>query len=118
MDEIQVLSDEQAPLAVRYFYELSPPDAWEGGRKPGPERVRTVMAAVREQAPVEIQPVLGALLDDAGPADPGARASICRSLLASLRERPELKLVVDQAVAKAREVHMLIDPVTGDRLRR
>ncbi|HVN03867.1 MAG TPA: hypothetical protein VMT86_05575 [Bryobacteraceae bacterium] len=112
-DQIQQLSDRQAPLAVRFFYELSPPEAWEGGRKPGPERVRTVVAALREQAPAGIQPVVEALADDSESAGAQARAAICRDLLESLSRQPELKPFVEQAVIKAREVHMAIDPVTG-----
>jgi len=112
-DSIRQLSDRQAPLAVRFFYELSPPEVWEGGRKPGPERVRTVVEAVRDQAPGAIQPVVDALADDSDSAGAEARAAICRDLLQGLSEQPELKPLVEQAVNKAREVHMAIDPATG-----
>src|SRR4051812_38102251 len=59
---IDALTDEQAVRALRLFYDLTPAEIWEGGRKPSTERMRTVTAALREEAPADIRPVLEALL--------------------------------------------------------
>lgn len=112
-EAIERLSDQQAVRAVRFFYDLSSPEIWEGGHKPSEERVKTIAAGLKEEAPADLQPIVAALLGDAQEGDPVARAAICRTLLDQLSQSPRLKPYVDQAVAKAQETHMAIDPVTG-----
>jgi hypothetical protein len=111
--QIQKLSDEEAVIAVRYFYDASPPEIWEGGHKPSPERVRTIAAGLREKTPADIRPVVEGILDDYQRSDSAARATICRALLDHLSQSPTMLPSVETAIAKAREVHMVIDPITG-----
>jgi hypothetical protein len=112
-DQIRDLSDEEAVIAVRYFYDVSPPEVWEGGRKPSPERVRTIAAGLLEQAPAGVKPFVEGILDDSQRSDSSARATICRTLLDHLSQSPAMHPSVERAIAKAQEVHMAIDPITG-----
>jgi hypothetical protein len=112
-ETIALLSDEQAIRAVRHFYDLSSPDIWEGGRKPPPERVTTIATALHDNAPPDLTPILDGLLGDARQGDNTARSAICRVLLDELSQAPDFAPYVEQAVTKAREAHMAIDPITG-----
>jgi hypothetical protein len=111
---VEALSDQQAIQALKLFYDLSPDRAWEGGMKPTPERIQSLAAGLQDEAPAEYSQFVGALMDESpGGSNAHARASICRLLLASFHESPELKPSVDEAVALASHLDMLIDPITG-----
>jgi hypothetical protein len=111
---IDSLSDHQALLALKLFYDLSPDRVWDGGRKPSPERIRTLAGDLQDEAPPEYAHFLELLLDDSpDAADAHARAAFCRMLLSSFHDSPELQASADQAVATAAQPDMCIDPITG-----
>ncbi len=113
-NSIDALSDQQAIQALKLFYDLSTDRAWEGGMKPSPERIQSLAAGIQDEAPGEYAQFVDLLMDESpGGSKAHARASICRLLLAAFQESPELKSTVDDAVASASKLDMLIDPVTG-----
>jgi hypothetical protein len=115
MSSIESLSDQQAIQALKLFYDLLPDHAWEGGRKPSPERIQTLAADLREEAPAEFSRFLNVMLDNnSAEGDVHARSSLCRILLASFHDSQELRVAADQAVEEASKLDMcIIDPVTG-----
>ena len=110
---IDSLSDRQAIVALKLFYDLSPDHAWEGGRKPSPERIRTLAGDLQEEAPPEYSALLKLLLDDGPGSDAHARAALCRALLSALHNSPVFEGSVDKAVATAAQPDMAIDAATG-----
>lgn len=113
MDSISLLTDEQAINAVRLFYDFAPPELWEDGRKPAPERVEKVAAALVEYASADDKPVIAALLDDDKKELMGARSEVCRMLLSQLRQSPTFLPIVDRAIETARQPQAGIEPITG-----
>ena len=114
LNPIDALSDRQAMQALKLFYDLSPDRVWEGGMKPTPERIQSLAVGLQDQAPGDYSQFVDVLMDESpGGSNTHARASICRLLLASFHNSPELKATVDEAVASASKLDMLIDPITG-----
>ncbi len=82
--------------------------------KPTQERIQSLAAGLQEEAPPEYSRLIDTLMDNSpGGSNAHVRAAICRILLASFHDSPELKASVDEAVASASHLDMLIDPVTG-----
>ena len=107
------LSDAQAVRALRLFYELSPSAAWDGGRKPSPERLKTLAAGLAEEAPADLLPALATLLDDKDPAGVSARAALARAVLKQGAASPEFASAAAQAMNVAAKPEMGIDPITA-----
>jgi hypothetical protein len=112
-ETIAQLSDEQAIRSVRYFYDLSPSDVWEGRRKPSAERVTAIATALQANAPPDLKPILDGLLGTDRGGDNLAQAAACRALLDQLSQSPSFAPYVDGAVRRGRDAHMAIDPLTG-----
>jgi hypothetical protein len=112
-DPIASLTDEQAINAIRLFYDYTTPDLWEDEEKPSIERVKTIAAALVENAPADVQPVVAVLVDDHQPEQTAARAEVCRLILSQLRQSPVFGLYADRAIDTAKQPHMAIDPITG-----
>lgn len=110
---IDELNDAQARHAVQLFYDRLPASAWEGDRKPGSERVGTVMRALAEEAPPHERAALSGLLDDSRPESLAAQAALARLVLRQAAESPALAPLVRQAVEEAAKPTMAVDPVTG-----
>ncbi len=113
MDSISLLTDEQAINAVKLFYDFAPPELWEDGKKPAPERVEKVAAALVEYASADDKPVIAALLDDDKKELMGARSEVCRMLLSQLRQSPTFLPIVDRAIETACQPRAGIEPITG-----
>ncbi len=114
MSALDTISDRQAVLAVKTFYDITPDAAWEGGAKPTSHRIRTLVEDLEEEAPDEYKTLIQNLLNEN--ADPGtlaARAELCRMVLRHFNESESLKKYVDEALKTAAQPHMFIDPVTG-----
>jgi hypothetical protein len=107
------LTDAQAVRALRLFYELSPAAAWEGGRKPSPERLKTLAAGLAEKAPADLRPALTALLDDEDPAGASARAALARVVLEQGAASPEFAPAAAHAMETAVKPEMAVDAVTA-----
>jgi hypothetical protein len=67
-DEIGSLADEQAIRAAKLFFDRAPPEIWEDSRKPSAERVKTVAAALLQEAPSELKPIVGSFVEGGKPA--------------------------------------------------
>jgi len=112
MDSDSTLTDEQAIRAVRLFYDFSTPELWEKGKKPSPDFVKMIAAALVAQAPADLRPAVATLANDQATQTP-ARGEVCRLLLSRLRESPAFRTAVDQAIETAKKPQMMFDPVTG-----
>ncbi len=110
---IASLTDGQAIRAVKYFFDFSPPELWEDGQKPSPDRVKQIAAALVAQSPDDVKPAVAALVDDVETAATPARAQVCRLILTQLSQSPAFESTVERAVETSRLPHKMIDPVTG-----
>ena len=91
---IESLSDHQAIQALKLFYDYSPDQLWEGGRKPPPERFRSLASDLQDEAPAEYSRFVNLLLDDS-PVHAPARAALCRQLLGSFQQSAALRPYAD-----------------------
>jgi hypothetical protein len=110
---IGMLTDQQAIRALHLFYELLPPASWENARKPSPERLKTLAAGIAEEAPVDLQAAVSALLDDSNPAGASARAALARLVLTQAVDSPQFAPAAMQAMTTAAKPEMFIEPVTA-----
>lgn len=110
---IDVLTDDQARQAVKLLFDFIPESAFEGGRKPSAERIRTVTGALRDQAPFNDRPVIQGLLLAERPEQAAAQAEIARIVLRQAYQSSALAPAVARAINVASRPQMAIDPVTG-----
>jgi hypothetical protein len=110
---IDALSDSEAFLAVKLLYDYSPPEIWEGKRKPSQERVKTVAQALLDEASGESRTVITALLAEDRPSFAPAKAELCKFILRQAALIPATSPYVERALKTATQRHMGLDPVTG-----
>lgn len=106
-ERIETLSDEQAQHALLRFYELLPPDLWEG-QKLSLSDLEFWHEEIDDAATPEIQPFLEAVEDD---SDASARAETARVLLTQFAEYEPLRSHVEQAVEEAEAPQMVPLPL-------
>lgn len=108
-ERIDALTPEQAIRACGLFYDLLPASLWEGEQKPPLARIETLADQMQESAGDDVAPVLDTLL---GEGNAAAKGEVSRFLLHRFAQDDALRPHVEQAVARAVEPHMMIDPVT------
>lgn len=99
------LNDLQARHAIKLFYDHLPAAVWDGGRKPGTERVATVVGALREEAEGDAGKALAALTANT-PDGLAAQAALARIVLMQALEAPALAPVARAAIAGALQANM------------
>jgi hypothetical protein len=107
------LTDAEAIRALHLLYELSPAAAWEGGRKPSPERLKTLAEGLAEEAPNDLKTAVATLLDGNNPGGSSGRAALARILLKQAAESPEFASSAAQAMTTAVKPEMFLDPITA-----
>jgi hypothetical protein len=107
--ELSELPAKQALRALNLLYDLAPPEAWEGGIKPPPARVETIVRRMQEDAPEETQPVIDALLSNDNLEQ---RGELARYVLDQYAADERLRPAVERAVQLAAKPDMAVDPIT------
>ena len=105
---IASLSSEQAQQALMTFYDLLPGELWEGGVKPSAAQIEFTAERLRDNAPEDVRPVVGALLAEGGEEEKG---EVAKAVLSLYHEQKPLRGFVEQAVEQAKQPHMAPIPL-------
>ncbi len=102
VEKIQALTDDQAQHALLGFYELLPPDLWQG-EKPTPADLEFWEEEIFAAATPDIKSFLTAVKE---PGDTSIRAETARIILTQLSGHEIFRPYVRQAVDAALVPHM------------
>jgi len=107
---VDQLSPTQVQNALLVFYDLLPANMWAAGRKPSTAELEAASEDVQDAATGPTAQAIQALL---GEGNDALKAEISRSLLRRFEEAEELRPLVAQAVARARQPDMAIPLLIG-----
>lgn len=108
-ERIETLTPEQAERALLLFYDLLPPESWDGGNKPSRARIEDLADKLQENAPADIQSFLGSLRTG---EDETTTGEVAKIVLQQFAQMDSLRPYVEQAAARSEEPHMALDPFT------
>jgi hypothetical protein len=107
---IDQLSSTQAQHALLIFYDLLPASMWPADRKPSAAELEAVSENVQDAATGPTAQAVQALLAEGNDTLKGEAS---RSLLRRFQEAEELRPLVEQAIARARQPDMGIPLLIG-----
>lgn len=103
MNAISSLTNEQAQRALLALYESIPTHVWAANQKPSPARLTNLVQQAEDQAPADVLPALGKLLD---PAETKIQGESAKSVLRDFYSETGWRPLVDKAIADAQRLHM------------